>query len=287
MSRNRLTKPSNSDGDIVLDVPKFGIIYFPARRWTMPNSIFDASPLRDEKAAYAYVEARIWSSGRVCPHCGVIDRSGLLKGKSTRIGVYKCYACRKPFTVKIGTIFEDSHVPMHLWLQAIVMMCGSKKGISSNQLHRTLGVTLRTAWHMSHRIRLAMDESGSGPLGGEGMIVESDETFTVHKEGGPTWILHPEFGWQRQRSGADRVPVVTLVERAGRARSQKVENVTAATLRRVVLWSNSTAARSTRSFTAGSRGQTSARTRGCGRCAFPIHRASARVSIVTDNAALP
>jgi transposase-like protein len=209
----------------------------------MPNSIFDASPLRDEKAAYAYVEARIWSSGRVCPHCGVIDRSGLLKGKSTRIGVYKCYACRKPFTVKIGTIFEDSHVPMHLWLQAIVMMCGSKKGISSNQLHRTLGVTLRTAWHMSHRIRLAMDESGSGPLGGEGMIVESDETFTVHKEGGPTWILHPEFGWQRQRSGADRVPVVTLVERAGRARSQKVENVTAATLRRVVFGSADTKSR--------------------------------------------
>ena len=109
----------------------------------MPNSIFDASPLRDEKAAYAYVEARIWPDGRVCPHCGVVDRSGPLKGKSTRIGVYKCYACRKPFTVKIGTIFEDSHVPMHLWLQAIVMMCGSKKGISSNQLYRMLGVTAR------------------------------------------------------------------------------------------------------------------------------------------------
>jgi hypothetical protein len=124
----------------------------------------------------------------------------LLRGESTRIGVYKCYACRKPFTVKIGTIFEASHVPMHMWLQAIVLMCGSKKGISTNQLHRTLGVTLRTAWHMSHRLRLAMDESGSGPLGGEGEIVESDETFTVHKEGGPTWILHPEFGWQRQES---------------------------------------------------------------------------------------
>jgi len=84
----------------------------------MPNSVFDARPLRDEKAAYAYVEARIWPQGRVCPHCGVVDRSGPLKGKSTRIGVYKCYACRKPFTVKVGTIFEDSHVPMRLWLQA-------------------------------------------------------------------------------------------------------------------------------------------------------------------------
>src|SRR5260370_555508 len=87
----------------------------------MPNSIFDARPLRDEAAAYAYVEARIWRKGRVCPHCGVVDKSGLLKGKSTRIGVYKCYACRKPFTVKVGTIFEDSHVPLHIWLQAVVL----------------------------------------------------------------------------------------------------------------------------------------------------------------------
>jgi transposase-like protein len=199
----------------------------------MPHSIFDELHLQNEEAAYAYVEARIWRDGRVCPHCGVVGNSGKLNGKSTRIGVYKCYACRKPFTVKIGTIFEASHVPMHMWLQAIVLMCGIKKGISTNQLHRTLGVTLRTAWHMSHRLRLAMDESGSGPLGGEGKIVESDETYTVYKKGGPTWILHPEHGWQR-RTGGDRLPVVTLVERGGRARSQKVENVTAATLRSVV-----------------------------------------------------
>src|SRR5947209_6276142 len=149
----------------------------------MPNSIFDARPLRDEKAAYAYVEAKIWRTGRHCPHCGVVDRSGLLKGKSTRIGLYKCYACRKPFTVKIGTIFEDSHAPLNLWLQAMYLMCSSKKGISTNQLRRTLGVHMKTAWHMSHRIRLAMDESGSGPLGGSGKIVEGDETYTVYKEG--------------------------------------------------------------------------------------------------------
>src|ERR1700720_3036684 len=94
----------------------------------MPNSIFDARALRDEKAAYAYVEARIWANGRFCPHCGVVERSGLRKAKSSRGALYKCYACRKPFTVKIGTIFEDSHVPLHLWLQAIVMMCSSKRG---------------------------------------------------------------------------------------------------------------------------------------------------------------
>src|SRR6202040_3604202 len=192
--------------DIVLDVPKSGIIYFLPRRYMMPNSIFDAKPLRDEKAAYAYVEARIWPNGRVCPHCGVIDRSGLLKGKSTRIGVYKCYACRKPFTVKVGTIFEDSHVPMHLWLQAIVMMSASKKGISSNQLHRSLGVTLRTAWHMSHRIRLAMAPHGDvfGPVGGEGKTIEIDETYIGQKENGglDPWQFSNDRGWHRRKIAA-------------------------------------------------------------------------------------
>lgn len=205
----------------------------------MPNSVFDARALRDEKAAYAYVEARIWPNGRICPHCGVIDRSGLLKGKSTRIGVYKCYACRKPFTVKVGTIFEDSHVPMHLWMQAIVMMCASKKGISSNQLHRVLGVTLRTAWHMSHRIRYAMDgSSGPGPLGGEGQILEVDETFFGKREDAKPrpWQFSNERGWHRRHPGyGDKIPVVTLVERGGRSRSFRAENVKASTLRSIVL----------------------------------------------------
>ena len=132
------------------------------------------------------------------------------------------------------SIFESSHVPLHIWLQAIYLICSSKKGISTRQIQRTLGGSLKTAWFLMHRIRLAMDESGSGPIGGEGKIVESDETYTVYKEGGPTWILHPEYGWQKRRSGSDRVPVVTLVERDGRVRSRKTDNVTAATLRGVV-----------------------------------------------------
>src|SRR5262245_10319155 len=134
----------------------------------------------------------------------------------------------------MSSIFESSHVPMHIWLQAIYLICSSKKGISTRQIQRTLGGSLKTAWFLMHRIRLAMDESGSGPLGGEGKIIESDETYTVYKDGGPTWILHPEFGWQKSRSPLDRVPVVTLVERGGRARSQKTDNVTAETLRGVV-----------------------------------------------------
>jgi transposase-like protein len=171
----------------------------------MPRSILDQPRFKNETAAYAYVESVVWPNGRACPHCGVIDQSGALKGKSTRIGVYKCYACRKPFTVKVGTIFEKSHVPLHIWLQAMHLMCSSKKGFSANQFCRVLGVDFKTGWFIGHRIREAMmpGEGGFGPLGGEGKIVESDETYTVYKEGGPTWILHPEHGWQKRRSGAD------------------------------------------------------------------------------------
>ena len=132
-------------------------------------SILSAKHFHDEAAAYKFVEARVWPDGRVCPHCGVIGESGALKGKSTRIGVYKCYACRKPFTVKVGTIFEASHIKLHVWLQAIFLLCSSKKGMSANQLHRVLGVTLKSAWFLAHRIRLAMAGSDAAPLGGEGM----------------------------------------------------------------------------------------------------------------------
>src|ERR1700730_2201083 len=143
----------------------------------MPRSVLDEARFRDERAAYAYVESQVWPDGRVCPHCGVVDRSGPLKGKSTRIGVYKCYACRKPFTVKVGNIFEASHVPLHVWLQAIHLMCSSKKGFSANQFARILGVDIKTGWFIGHRIREMMDESGSGPLGGDSAFVEADETF--------------------------------------------------------------------------------------------------------------
>jgi transposase-like protein len=130
----------------------------------------------------------VWPDGPICPHCGGADRIGKLQGKSTRPCVYKCYQCRKPFSVKVGTetVFEDSHVPMRFWLQAMYLLCSSKKGISSNQLHRSLGVTLKTAWFMSHRIREAMRVVGKKPMGGDGNIIESDETHfgTVDGEGG-------------------------------------------------------------------------------------------------------
>jgi transposase-like protein len=204
----------------------------------MPQSVLDEARFRDERAAYAYVESQIWPDGRACPHCGVVDRSGPLKGKSTRIGVYKCYACRKPFTVKVGTIFESSHVPLHVWLQAIHLMCSSKKGFSANQFARILGVDIKTGWFIGHRIREAMDESGSGPLGGKGKTLEADETFFGNKEGGRAdpWYFDNEGGWRKKRMAySGKIPVVTLVERGGKARSVKVENVTAREVRKVVL----------------------------------------------------
>lgn len=148
----------------------------------MSKSILAAPRFHDEAAAFAYLEAKLWPDGPVCPKCGgegyalqgVKDKKG-----RERLGLKKCRACRAQFTVRIGTVFEDSHAPLHLWLQAIALLASSKKGISSNQLHRTLGVTLKTAWFMSHRIRLAMAPApGSlSPLGGEGQVVEADETY--------------------------------------------------------------------------------------------------------------
>jgi transposase-like protein len=188
----------------------------------MPHSILDEPHLRNEEAAYAHVEARIWRNGRMCPHCGVIGSSGKLKGKSTRIGVYKCYTCRKPFTVKIGTIFEASHVPMHLWLQTIVLMCSSKKGISTNQLHRTLGVTLRTAWHLSHRIREAMRSDDMMPFGGGGGDVEVDETFIWTDPDARPTPEHANPSW------VEKIKILGLVDReTGKARNFVVDSLSA------------------------------------------------------------
>jgi transposase-like protein len=197
----------------------------------------------DEDAARAYLEEVRWPYGPYCPFCGSLETVKPLGGESMGPGWYYCSACQDKFTVRVGSIFERSHIPLHKWLLAFRLMASSKKGVSAHQIHRTLGITYKSAWFLMHRIREAMNDNSSGPLGGEGNIVESDETYTVYKEGGPTWILHPEHGWQRRRSGADRVPVVTLVERGGRSQSKKLENVTAATLRSVVLASADTKSR--------------------------------------------
>jgi transposase-like protein len=186
----------------------------------MKTPILSAIHFHNEEAAYAYIETRLWPNGPTCPHCGSITRISKMKGKSTRIGLYKCYVCRKPFTVKIGTIFEDSHVPMRLWLQAFYLMSASKKGISSNQLHRTLGVTLKTAWFMSHRIREAMRIGDFTSFGANGGIVEADETF-----------IGKEPGAKKKSSFHHKQKVLSLIDRtSGCSRSFVIDAVNAKTI---------------------------------------------------------
>ena len=186
----------------------------------MSHSLFLTPHFQNEEAAYRYVESRLWPKGPVCPHCGSTERISMMKGKATRIGLYKCYACRKQFTVKIGTIFEDSHVPLYLWLHAIYLMCSSKKGVSSNQLHRTLGVTLKTAWFMSHRIREAMRQDGLSPFGSRGGAVEADETFL--------WD-DPDKADRVGVSGKNKI--LSLVDRrTGSAKSAVIDDLSARTI---------------------------------------------------------
>lgn len=189
------------------------------------GSVLDAKHFRDEAAAYKWVEARVWPNGRVCPHCGVVDDSGELKGKTTRHGLYKCYSCRKPFTVKVGTIFESSHIKLHIWLQAMFLLASSKKGISSNQLARTLGVTLKSAWFLSHRIREAMKDTG-GMFGSGFGGVEADETLQGQ---------NPSVEATDNRGGWGMNRVLTLIDRdTGAARSFVLTEFTTEEVQRIL-----------------------------------------------------
>ncbi|MBN8911807.1 MAG: IS1595 family transposase, partial [Rhizobiales bacterium] len=211
-------------------------------------SILTKKHFHDEAAAFAELEAILWPDGPVCPHCGGMDRIYSLKGVRSkpskkhpegveRHGLKKCGHCRKQFTVRVGTVFEDSHAPLHKWFQAIHLLCSSKKGISSHQLHRILEVQYNTAWFMSHRIREAMRSGPLAPMGGSGGIVEADETYigkTIFPKRRGNWHLNT---------------VVTLVERGGNARSFHVERSDARSVLPVV---NENIAKEARVMTDGS-----------------------------------
>ena len=143
-------------------------------------SILSAPHFHNEAAAFARVEKALWPQGPVCPHCGCVDRISAIRPnveKRVRMGLKKCGDCKKQFTVRIGTIFEESKLPLHVWLQAIHLMCASKKGVSAHQLHRVLEITYKSAWFLAHRIREAMCSGDLAPFGGAGGAVEVDETF--------------------------------------------------------------------------------------------------------------
>ncbi|WP_415404091.1 IS1595 family transposase [Tateyamaria sp. SN3-11] len=197
-------------------------------------SVLSKPYMYDEAAAFAHVESIIWPDGPVCPHCGVVDSAYRLTGVRTkpskknpegkeRHGLWKCRECRKQFTVRKGTIFEESHIEMFKWLQAIHLMVSSKKGISSHQLHRVLEVTYKTAWFLTHRIRECMRDGALAGFGNGGGVVEVDETF-IGKEPGVTKA-------KNARGGSHKMKVLTLVDReTKRAKSIVVDDLKKSTL---------------------------------------------------------
>ncbi|MCP5365841.1 MAG: IS1595 family transposase [Hyphomicrobiales bacterium] len=199
-------------------------------------SVLSKAYMHDEAAAFAHVESIVWQDGPVCPHCGVIDRAYRLEGVRAkpsaknpegkeRHGLWKCRDCRKQFTVRIGTIFEGSHIEMFKWLQAIHLMVSSKQGISSHQLHRVLEITHKSAWFMSHRIREAMRSDGNVDFGAGGGTVEVDETFI-----GNDRTIKPKHT-KKGRGYAHKHKLLTLVDRnSGRAKSIVVDDLKTATL---------------------------------------------------------
>jgi transposase-like protein len=184
----------------------------------------------DENKAREALEAVRWRDGVFCPHCGVTDGLARLAGKSHRPGLFYCNGCKKQFSVTVGTVFERSKVPLTKWWLASYLLASSKKGMSSHQLSRALGVSYKTAWFMSHRIREAMRPGSVGPLGGEGKFVEADETYVGGKDKNRP---------RRRRSGKTgtgaKEAVVALVERKGQVRSQHVKEVTASTLKPILI----------------------------------------------------
>lgn len=197
-------------------------------------SVLNAPYFHDEEAAFKALEGILWPNGKpqACPHCGVTDRMNRLavqtskpskrnpEGKPVH-GLWKCYACRQQFTVRKGTLFEESRLELHLWFQAAFLMCSSKKGVSANQLHRTLGVTLKTAWFLAHRLREAMRSGDLAvPFGSGGGMVEVDETFIGNQKGKP-----------KKRAYHHKMKVLTLVDRETRqAKSVVVDNIRPGTI---------------------------------------------------------
>ncbi len=179
----------------------------------------------DETKARELLEASRWPDGPVCPFCGQLDSVAKLGGKSMGPGWYYCSSCQDKFTVRVGTLYERSHIALHKWLLATHLMTSSKKGMSAHQLHRMLGITYKSAWFMCHRIREGMSNKQSGPLGGEGKFVEADESHIGGKA--------------KNRAYAKKEPkkqvVLSLIERGGEARSFHIAKVNTKTLRPILV----------------------------------------------------
>lgn len=191
-------------------------------------SILSRPYFHNEDAAFEHLEGVMWPNGPECPHCGCVGRISKIKPnpeKRVRYGLHKCGDCKKQFTVRVGTVFEASKVPLHKWLQAVYLMTSSKKGVSAHQMHRALEVTYKTAWFMAHRIREAMRDGDLAPFGAGGGVVEVDETFI-----GNDRTIKPKHT-KKGRGYAHKHKVLSLVDRdTGRARSMVVDDLKAKTL---------------------------------------------------------
>jgi transposase-like protein len=195
------------------------------------NQIF-----HDEDTAREYLEGQRWADGVYCPVCGQLDTVKKLGGKSMGKGWYNCTSCRRKFTVRVGTLYERSHVPLHKWLYATHLLCASKKGMSAHQLHRMLGVTYKTAWFMAHRIREGMKPTtNKGPMGGAGQHVEVDETYQGAPKNDYRAYYRSGKGWMYAKGDLRRkAQILTLVERGGRARSFVMSDISTARVERVL-----------------------------------------------------
>lgn len=215
------------------------------------NLVELAQHFNNEDSAREYLEKQRWPDGVVCPHCGLVGeaykltltektpervaelRKAKKRVQKTRKGLWKCAGCREQFTVTVGTIFADSHIPLHKWLLAVHLLCASKKGMSAHQLHRMLGVTYKSAWFMAHRIRYAMSEEPlSSKLTG---IIELDETFVGGKlRAGPRRNADGSRNKNQLAGTANKAAVVSVLQRGGRVQSRHIQRVTADNLRPII-----------------------------------------------------
>jgi transposase-like protein len=190
----------------------------------MPKSALSAPQFTNEKAAVAFLEASRWPDGVTCPHCGA-DNVTRMGGK-TQAGYFQCNDCRDKFTCRTGTVMERSHVPIHKWLLAIHLLSAAKSGMSSHQLSRLLGLSYKTSWFLSHRIREAMIETNPTPLGGVGKSVQADETYTLRSS---------KRGKNYKKGHSQKEQIVALVEPAGRVRAVHLKKATSKGVRDILV----------------------------------------------------
>lgn len=192
-------------------------------------SVMSKEYFHNETKAFEHLEKILWNGNPVCPKCGALDRIYTLEGVKdkigrVRLGLKKCGHCKSQFTVRVGTVFESAHIPLSKCLQAVYLMCSSKKGISAHQMHRTLEITYKSAWFLCHRIREAMRDGTLAPMGGAGNIVEVDETY-----------IGRDHSMPKKSGTSHKFAVLTLIERGGRARSFPIERATQGTVMPIVM----------------------------------------------------